>query len=272
MRTRAAAAELARLESAWARRAGRADSAHRRCSRPRVAEYDAQRSEEAAEIAPDMLRTYDHIRIAHQGRALAKLDRNLCTGCRISLPDEHREQGESRECARAVSELRAHPACVTYEGHRLLPRIRATAARRSRSRTRRSSSSASARATRSPARSSTPPAATATRRASANSSRFCASADKGFVVVVVPSIEALGGDLRDAARRYFQLEGLGAQIAPMTGTPIRRRSRRRVGRAGRRQPAERPRARRDAAKSREGRSARPAAVRLQGRQPPPARA
>jgi predicted nucleic acid-binding Zn-ribbon protein len=33
-----------------------------------------------------MLRTYNHIRIAHQGRALAKLDRNLCTGCRISLP------------------------------------------------------------------------------------------------------------------------------------------------------------------------------------------
>ncbi|HYM13996.1 MAG TPA: recombinase family protein [Dehalococcoidia bacterium] len=39
----------------------------------------------------------------------------------------------------------------------------------------------------------------------------------GFVVVVVPRIESLGGDLRDAARRYFQLEGLGAQVAAMQG-------------------------------------------------------
>jgi DNA invertase Pin-like site-specific DNA recombinase len=47
---------------------------------------------------------------------------------------------------------------------------------------------------------------------------FLREPDKGFVVVVVPSIQALGGDLRDAARRYFQIEGLGAQIAAMTGT------------------------------------------------------
>ena len=47
---------------------------------------------------------------------------------------------------------------------------------------------------------------------------FLRERDKGFVVVVIPSIEALGGDLRDAARRFFQIEGLGAQIAPMTGT------------------------------------------------------
>ncbi len=42
--------------------------------------------------------------------------------------------------------------------------------------------------------------------------------DKGFVVVVVPSIAGLGGDMRDAARRYFQLEGLGAQVAAMSGS------------------------------------------------------
>lgn len=47
---------------------------------------------------------------------------------------------------------------------------------------------------------------------------FLRERDKGFVVVVIPSIEALGGDLRDAARRFFQIEGLGAQIAPMAGT------------------------------------------------------
>ncbi len=46
---------------------------------------------------------------------------------------------------------------------------------------------------------------------------FLRERDKGFVVVVVPSIEALGNDVRDAARRFFQLEGLGAQVAPMSG-------------------------------------------------------
>jgi site-specific DNA recombinase len=47
---------------------------------------------------------------------------------------------------------------------------------------------------------------------------FLREREHGFVVVVVPSIAALGGELRDAARRYFQIEGLGAHIAPMTGT------------------------------------------------------
>ena len=47
---------------------------------------------------------------------------------------------------------------------------------------------------------------------------FLREHEKGFAVVVVPSIADMGGDLRDAARRYFQLEGLGAQVAPMSGT------------------------------------------------------
>lgn len=36
-------------------------------------------------------------------------------------------------------------------------------------------------------------------------------------LVVVPGVDALGGDLAVAARRYFQLEGLGAQVRPMSG-------------------------------------------------------
>ncbi|HZP57524.1 MAG TPA: recombinase family protein, partial [Dehalococcoidia bacterium] len=35
--------------------------------------------------------------------------------------------------------------------------------------------------------------------------------------VFVPSIEALGDDLKDAARRFFQIEGLGAHVAALTG-------------------------------------------------------
>jgi site-specific DNA recombinase len=46
---------------------------------------------------------------------------------------------------------------------------------------------------------------------------FLRERDSGFVVVVVPSIGALGTELPDAARRYFQIEGLGASVAAMDG-------------------------------------------------------
>jgi predicted nucleic acid-binding Zn-ribbon protein len=61
---------------------------HERIERLRgeIEEYASQRDEQAAHIDRATLKTYDHLRQAHQGRALAKLDRNLCLGCRISLP------------------------------------------------------------------------------------------------------------------------------------------------------------------------------------------
>lgn len=40
---------------------------------------------------------------------------------------------------------------------------------------------------------------------------------RGFVVVVTPSLRSLGEDLGDAARRFFQLEGLGASVRFMEG-------------------------------------------------------
>jgi predicted nucleic acid-binding Zn-ribbon protein len=51
-----------------------------------VAEYEAERAEQAADIEPDLLGVYEHVRRAHQGKGVARLDRNLCLGCRISLP------------------------------------------------------------------------------------------------------------------------------------------------------------------------------------------
>jgi site-specific DNA recombinase len=53
---------------------------------------------------------------------------------------------------------------------------------------------------------------------------FLRRPEKGFVVVVVPSVENLGRDLREAARSWFQLESLGAQIILMDGgdDPINR--------------------------------------------------
>lgn len=82
---RAAAAELAAIEAAW--REEQAELTGRVATLAvEIAEYEGQRAEEAAAIPPDILRTYNHTRTARQGRALAKLDRNLCLGCRISLP------------------------------------------------------------------------------------------------------------------------------------------------------------------------------------------
>jgi hypothetical protein len=82
---RAAAAEMAALDAAWT--AEQAELAERiKTLIVEIAEYEAERAGQAADVAADLLRTYDHVRRAHQGRALAKLDRNLCTGCRISLP------------------------------------------------------------------------------------------------------------------------------------------------------------------------------------------
>jgi len=41
--------------------------------------------------------------------------------------------------------------------------------------------------------------------------------DRGFVVVVARSFETIGVDQTEALRRYFQLEGLGAQVAFLSG-------------------------------------------------------
>jgi len=41
--------------------------------------------------------------------------------------------------------------------------------------------------------------------------------DRGFVVVVARSLDAMGADQPEALRRYFQLEGLGAQMAFLAG-------------------------------------------------------
>ena len=41
--------------------------------------------------------------------------------------------------------------------------------------------------------------------------------DRGFVLVVANSFEGIGADHQQAVRRYFQLEGLGAQVAFMAG-------------------------------------------------------
>jgi len=46
----------------------------------------AERQERSSGIDAGLLLTYDRIRAAHQGRGVARLERSLCSGCRITLP------------------------------------------------------------------------------------------------------------------------------------------------------------------------------------------
>lgn len=82
---RAAEGELSAIESAWREEQDELTERVERLTRE-IAEYERLRDERAANIAPDVLRTYDRLRQMHQGKGAAKLDRSLCTGCRISLP------------------------------------------------------------------------------------------------------------------------------------------------------------------------------------------
>ena len=43
--------------------------------------------------------------------------------------------------------------------------------------------------------------------------------DKGFVLVVARTLEGMGENVQEAMRRYFQIEGLGAQVAFIDGPP-----------------------------------------------------
>jgi predicted nucleic acid-binding Zn-ribbon protein len=82
---RVAEEELASAEKAWRTEESELQERIERSSRE-IAEYEAERGGLESGIAPDLLARYDHIRRVHQGRGVAKLDRNLCLGCRISLP------------------------------------------------------------------------------------------------------------------------------------------------------------------------------------------
>ncbi|MEX0750129.1 MAG: C4-type zinc ribbon domain-containing protein [Dehalococcoidia bacterium] len=82
---REATAELESLEAAWREEQAELRERIDRLS-AEIAIYERQRKEHAADIEPDLVKTYEHVRRAHQGRGVARLDRNLCLGCRISLP------------------------------------------------------------------------------------------------------------------------------------------------------------------------------------------
>lgn len=51
-----------------------------------LAELGQERSRQSGRIDPRMLSIYDRLRESRQGRAVAKVERGMCQGCRISLP------------------------------------------------------------------------------------------------------------------------------------------------------------------------------------------
>jgi hypothetical protein len=82
---RAATADLAAIESAWNSEQAELVARLTRLTED-ISQYEAQREVQRAIIDSSILATYDNVRRMRNGRGVARLDRNLCTGCRISLP------------------------------------------------------------------------------------------------------------------------------------------------------------------------------------------
>jgi predicted nucleic acid-binding Zn-ribbon protein len=82
---RVAETEATALEAAWREEQAELKERVTRLT-AEIAGYDRERAELAADIDSALLKTYDHTRRTHHGKGMARLDRNLCLGCRISLP------------------------------------------------------------------------------------------------------------------------------------------------------------------------------------------
>jgi hypothetical protein len=51
-----------------------------------IRELGRRRSGQEVTIDAEMMRQYEALRALHQGRAVAKVERGICQGCRITLP------------------------------------------------------------------------------------------------------------------------------------------------------------------------------------------
>ena len=54
--------------------------------RQEIQELEQSRSGQESTIDAEMIRQYESLRALHQGRAVAKVERGICQGCRITLP------------------------------------------------------------------------------------------------------------------------------------------------------------------------------------------
>jgi len=82
---RQAEAALTELEGRW--RAEQADLlSQKERLKTELADLEGQRQEQSRRIDGHVLGLYDLLRERRQGRAVAKVERGMCQGCRISLP------------------------------------------------------------------------------------------------------------------------------------------------------------------------------------------
>lgn len=81
----AAQEELARAEAAW-----RQEQEDLRREQERLAaeltQLEARRDPQARRLAPEALRLYEQLRQSRGGRAVVRVERGTCQGCRITLP------------------------------------------------------------------------------------------------------------------------------------------------------------------------------------------
>lgn len=82
---RAAETEYSQIESAW--QANRAALLGEKAElEPEVERLETQRGQQVAEIGRASLGLYELLRERRGGQAVARVDRGMCQGCRISLP------------------------------------------------------------------------------------------------------------------------------------------------------------------------------------------
>lgn len=82
---RAAEEEATGIESEWTSNRDRM-LAEKAGLEPEVERLRATRSEEAGEVERTILGLYDLLRTRRGGKAVAKIERGMCQGCRITLP------------------------------------------------------------------------------------------------------------------------------------------------------------------------------------------
>jgi predicted nucleic acid-binding Zn-ribbon protein len=76
---------LKAAESAWQTQQGELLSDRERAQRERIA-LDGERDRWTTEMDRHVLQLYESLRAKHQGRAVARVERGTCQGCRIGLP------------------------------------------------------------------------------------------------------------------------------------------------------------------------------------------
>ncbi len=90
----AARAELQTVETAWQREQDELRAREAELERQRIA-LETQRQARAARVAPHNLSLYERLRRSKAGRAVARIERGSCLGCRIVLPTTTQQRARS---------------------------------------------------------------------------------------------------------------------------------------------------------------------------------